>query len=68
MKREHCEAVDSQLAFAPSNYQVRTTSEVEWHFVQSPEGRLGKELPEGLAVDVRAARAEPALLIGRAAC
>ena len=43
--------VDSELGFAPSNYSVRTTSKVEWFFVHAPEGRLGKELPEGLAVD-----------------
>ena len=41
MKREHCEQVDSELGFAPSNYSVRTTSKVEWFFVHAPEGRLG---------------------------
>ena len=36
MQREHCLMNDSCAVFETPNYQIRTTSEVEWHFVVEP--------------------------------
>lgn len=40
MLSEHCAHTDSHRWFRTSNYEVHTTSEIEWHFVYDPEEAL----------------------------
>jgi hypothetical protein len=37
MRREHCASADSKLYYTSSNYEVRTTSLIEWFFVVEPQ-------------------------------
>ena len=42
MRRDHCASRDSFVYFNSANYDVHTTSQIEWLFVVDPEGGLGK--------------------------
>ena len=37
MAADHCESVDSKEDFTANNYEVTTTSEMEWRFVAEPD-------------------------------
>lgn len=40
MKREHCEAIDSEAQFEATNHAITTTSKIEWWFVADPTNGL----------------------------
>lgn len=48
MTADHCSRSDSQVEFTTGNYNVVTTSEVEWKFVKEPETPLKWPLEERL--------------------
>ena len=43
MAADHCKRPDSHQQFTTKNYEITTTSEEEWLFVASPEGRTFPE-------------------------
>ena len=51
MCADHCQKPDSQVEFTTGNYNVVTTSEVEWKFVVEPETPLKWPIEERLMGD-----------------
>ena len=42
MRDEHCEREDSDEPFETANYHLKTTSRIEWWFVEDPENGLAE--------------------------
>lgn len=59
MQHEHCNVADSHKPFTPPNYEITTTSCIEWSFVNDPEEGLAKNTLDGVALDAWPAEQVP---------
>ena len=58
MAADHCESVDSKEDFTANNYEVTTTSEMEWRFVAEPDHANGA-FPEERKISYPAKHRKP---------